>query len=287
MCREAFFKKLLSLSFAVMFFLTSFGVPVAQALVETKQYPVNNIELIMNAVPKGDRWIQHLNEDLLPFWTESTALGTNGNFPTYRCNDGSLYDPDQPCEELADPIPGIVKLDREYVRAKSRQVFAYGVAYNLTGNSKYLAYAKAGVDYLRANALIDHGKGGAYTYFDKEGIGKPEKAKRISQDMTYALSGLAFFYYLTRDSDVLQDIVNVKNYIFDYYYDQEWDLMSWTKVDYIDYKNPDGTVEKVSSQQRELVAQLDQVYAYMMLLTPILPTKFNGVKLKKKWEKDL
>lgn len=283
----AFFKKALSLCLAVMFFLTSFGVPAAQAFVETKQYPVDNIELIINALPKGDRWIEHLNEDLLPFWTESTALGKDGNFPTYRCNDGSLYNPNEPCKELAEPVPGIVKLDREYVRSKSRQVFAYGVAYNLTGNTDYLNYAKAGVDYLRANALVDGGKGGAYTYFDKEGNPQPEKARRISQDMTYALSGLAFFYYLTRDADVLQDIVNVKNYIFDYYYDQEWGLMSWAKEDYIDYVNPDGTVEKVSSQQRELVAQLDQVYAYMMLLTPILPRKFNGVRLKKKWEKDL
>ncbi|MFM9157915.1 MAG: hypothetical protein ACKOPK_08335, partial [Dolichospermum sp.] len=75
----------------------------------------------------------------------------------------------------AEPIPGIVKLDREYVRAKSRQVFAYGVAYNLTGNRKYLSYAKAGVDYLRANALVEYGERGAYTYFDKTGKGQPEQ----------------------------------------------------------------------------------------------------------------
>ncbi|MFN7660313.1 MAG: hypothetical protein ACK5P3_19675, partial [Dolichospermum sp.] len=142
---------------------------------------VNNIGLIINAVPKGDRWLKHLNEDLLPFWTQNTALGENGNFPTYRCNDGSLYSPAEPCIELAEPIPGIVKLDREYVRAKSRQVFAYGVAYNLTGNRKYLSYAKAGVDYLRANALVKSGVEGAYTYFDKTGQGQPEQEKRISQ----------------------------------------------------------------------------------------------------------
>ena len=284
---RAFLKKTLSLCLCAVFFLISLGVPTAQALVESKHYPVNNIGLIINAVPKGDRWLQHLNKDLLPFWTKYTALGENGNFPTYRCNDGSLYSKAKPCIELAEPIPGIVKLDREYVRAKSRQVFAYGVAYNLTGNKKYLSYAKAGVDYLRANALVYYGKGGAYTYFDKTGNGQPEQTKRISQDMTYALSGLAFYYYLTRDTQVLQEIVNVKNYIFDYYYDQEWDLISWVKADYTDYKNPDGTVETVSTQQRELVAQLDQIYAYMMLLTPILPSEFNGVKLQQQWKDDL
>ncbi|MDJ0677655.1 MAG: hypothetical protein QNJ36_20105 [Calothrix sp. MO_167.B42] len=280
-------KKVLSLCLCVLFFLTSLGVPDAEALVESKQYPVNNIDLIINAVPKGDRWIQHLKEDLLPFWTPPTILeGINGNFATYRCNDGSLYNPSAPCTELADPVPGIVNLDREYVRSKSRQVFAYGIAYNLTGNSEYLQHAKDGVDFLKTYALDNSGLDGAYTYFDANDptfAGKPGPENRVSQDMTYALSGLTFFYYLTRDPDVLQSIVNVKDYIFNTYYDKEWDLMAWVKQSFVD----DGT--EVSSEQRELVAQLDQVYAYMMLLTPILPTSFgiDGINLKEEWEKDL
>ncbi len=278
MCGKAFVKKVLSLCLCVMLFLTSLGVPAAQAFVKTKQYPVDNIELIINSVPTGERWIQHLEEDLLPFWTRSEALGSPvGNFPTYRCNDGSLYNLDNLCTELAEPVPGIVNLNREYIRSKSRQVFAYGIAYNLTGNSQYLQYAKDGVDYLRANALDNGGVNGAYTYFDTSGTGQPTQARRISQDMTYALSGLTFFYYLTRDPGVLQDIVNVKDYIFRTYYDPEWDLMSWVKESYTD---TDGT--DISKEQRELVAQLDQVYAYMMLLTPILPTN-----LKEQWEGDL
>ena len=281
---KAFFRKALSLCLGVMFFLTSLGVPTAQALVESRQYPVNNIGLIINSVPTGERWLQHLKEDLLPFWELESARPEDGNFPTYRCNDGSLYDLNNLCPELANPVPGIVKLSREYVRSKSRQVFAYGIAYNLTGEAKYLQWAKNGVDFLREYAF-DRLNGGAYTYFEADDptlAGKPEPDKRISQDMTYALSGLAYFYYLTRDDAILQDIVAVKNYIFETYYDKEWDLIAWANSDYIDYENPDGTVEKVSSDQRELVSQLDQVYAYMMLLTPILPGE-----IKKEWEADL
>ena len=33
-------------------------------------------------------------------------------------NDGSLYNPGAPCPELQNPAPGIVWLDRDYVRAK-------------------------------------------------------------------------------------------------------------------------------------------------------------------------
>ncbi|MFB2979627.1 N-acyl-D-glucosamine 2-epimerase [Microseira sp. BLCC-F43] len=264
------------------------GVAPAFAFVsESRQYPVDNIEAIIADVPTGDRWLEHLKDDLLPFWEMQTALGDPiGNFPTYRCNDGSLYERENLCPELANPVNGIVKLERDYVRAKSRQIFAYGVAYHLTGKSKYLELAKAGVDYLREHAIKGK-EGGAYTYFEN-GVGKPDKDYRISQDMAYAVTGLGFYYYLTRDPEVLPDIIAVKDYIFDTYYDKEWDLLSWAHADYLDYINPDGTKEFVHSDQRELVAQLDQVYGYMLLLTPTLPElDGNGQPLRSKWEDDL
>ena len=280
------FKKLLLLCMSLMFFVISLGNTPAWALVDLQaQYPINNTDEIINNVPTGKRWIEHLEEDLLPFWTMDTALGEPvGNFPTYRCNDGSLPDFDRPenlCEELKNPVNGIVKPERDYVRAKSRQVFAYGVAYNLTGDDKYFEYAKKGVDYLRNHAL-DLKNGGAYTYLDAEGNGQPSVTKRISQDMAYAVSGLGYYYYLTRDPDVLEDIIALKDYIFNTYYDKEWDLIAWAKIDYTDYEYSDGTKEKVSSEQRELVSQLDQVYGYMLLLAPILPEPYQS-----QWKQDL
>jgi mannose/cellobiose epimerase-like protein (N-acyl-D-glucosamine 2-epimerase family) len=301
---KSFWKKTLSLCLSVTFFFTSLGVSTAQALVIDSQFPVDNIQQIIDAVPTGQRWLDHLNNDLLPFWSMPEAVGTNGNFPTYRCNDGTLYNPNNDaCIGLENPVPGIVWLDRDYVRSKSRQVFAYGIAYNLTGEAKYLQWAKQGVDFLRAHALVQQGTLGASTYFPTQNgqpapIGTagqplapstPEEEQRISQDMTYALSGLAMFYYLTRDADVLTDIVNVKNYIFDTYYNKEWDLIAWVRKGYQEILYPDGKTLEVSPEQRELVAQLDQVYAYMMLLTPILPEYVPNttIPLKKTWEDDL
>jgi mannose/cellobiose epimerase-like protein (N-acyl-D-glucosamine 2-epimerase family) len=293
---KAFFKKALCLCLSMMFFLTSVRVPTAQAQVRTGRVPTAKAQVlsgtgvldpteIIKAVPYGETWINHLKNDLLPFWELETAHPPDGNFPTYRCNDGSLYNEQtNPCPELKNADRSIVKLEREYVRSKSRQTFAYGIAYNLTGEAKYLQWAKSGVDFLRKYAL-DRVNGGAYTFFDAGDstlAGKPEPQYRTSQDMTYALSGLAFFYYLTRDPDILKDIVDVKNYIFNTYYDKEWDLLSWIKASF-DGDSPD---------QRELVSQLDQVYAYMMLLTQILPETIvdqsgKEVVLKKQWEDDL
>jgi mannose/cellobiose epimerase-like protein (N-acyl-D-glucosamine 2-epimerase family) len=231
-------------------------------------------------LPDGERWIRHLVEDLLPFWDNASALGNPvGNFPTYRCNDGSLFDLKAPCPELANPDPSvkdIIKLDRDYVRMKARQVFAYGVAYHMTGDKKWLDYSREGANYLREFAL-DRKEGkvrGAYTYFQgKDRVPGPNPPERTSQDLAYAATGVGFYYYLTRDPEVLKDVRELKEYIFATYYDPRRDVITWVKQ-----RSPDGD----SPDQLELVAQLDQVYAYMMWLTPALPEQDRRV-----WTEDL
>ncbi|MEJ2202277.1 MAG: hypothetical protein P8X63_14850, partial [Desulfuromonadaceae bacterium] len=230
-----------------------------------------DVQAILRALPDGERWLTHLQDDLLKFWAMDTALGDPlGDFPTYRCNDGSLYDAAKPCPELQNADPGIVKLDREYTRAKSRQVFAYGISYNLTGNETYLAYAVAGGDWLLQHALDAYG---AASWFVN---GKPQPAnlQRTSQDMAYAVSGLAFLYYLTHDDKYLNAVIGLKNHIFTTYFDPDWGLLRWVME-----ANADG--DKID--QKELVSQLDQVYGYLLWTTMALP---EGA-LKQQWTADL
>ncbi len=226
-------------------------------------------------LPDGAQWIAHMRNDLLPFWEMPTALGHGGDFPTYRCNDGSLYDTAKPCAELANPIPGIVWLDREYLRAKSRQIYAYGVAFHLTGDRKYLDWAKEGVDFVRAK-FLDRDGGGAYTYYKTDGAKRefgPAVRQRTSQDVAYALSGLGMYYYLTRDEDVLRDLLALKEHIFRTYWDEGHGLIAWVRE-----ASPDGD----QPNQKELVAQLDQIYGGMLWLTPILPEPHQSA-----WRADL
>jgi mannose/cellobiose epimerase-like protein (N-acyl-D-glucosamine 2-epimerase family) len=231
-----------------------------------------DLDAIFSGIPTGKRWLEHLQQDLLPFWTTPVAL----EFPTYRCNDGSLVDLDNPCPELRDPVPGIVWLDREFVRAKARQVFAYGIAFHLTGDTKLLAHMKKGVNILLD--AIDRDAGGVISYWQRQSDGswsrEPSPAQRRSQDMAYALSGLGFYYYLTRDEAVLKEVLSIKNYIFQTYEDPQWGLLGWVKQ-----ASPDGD----QPDQRELVAQLDQVYGYMLWLAPTLPTE----ALRHQWYDDL
>jgi mannose/cellobiose epimerase-like protein (N-acyl-D-glucosamine 2-epimerase family) len=202
------------------------------------------------ALPSGDVWIEHLNRDLKPFWTMPDALGDPvGNFPTFRCHDGRRFDRvTNPCPELTEAGSWIRdNLDREFLRMQSRQTYFYGVAYHLTGDARMLELARAGAAWIRK---------------------QPDDPAATTQDLAYAQLGPAMLYYLTRDPEVLADLLERKHHIFRTYDDGEG-LLLWVTA---------GEDRK----RRELVSQLDQINAYMLLLAPILPEPHRT-----EWKRDL
>ncbi|MDN3577065.1 hypothetical protein QWZ03_09835 [Chitinimonas viridis] len=220
----------------------------------------------------GQRWRQHAQEDLLPWWTQAAAQGEPlGRFPTFRCNDGSVYLAAAPCHELAQ-APDWIKseLKRDYVRMQSRQIYTYAMGFHLTGDIKLLKLAQAGVADLRARAL-DKRTGSAASWFEN---GKPQPAigMRNAQDLSYAGLGMAAVYYLTRDPLVLSDLIKLKQHIFTHQ-DPKTGLIRWQAKD-----GGNG-----DAQREELVATLDQLNAYLILVTPILP---EG-PLKRRWQEDI
>lgn len=217
----------------------------------------------LSSLPTGDRWLAHLNNDLLPFWTMPSALGSiPGSFPSTRCDDGSLLDFNNPCPPIAGN--GYLLTPAQYLVPLSRQTYGYGVAYHLTGNTAYLDYMKAGINYIRQHAIDPNG--GMFEVQDlTTGTWGPDRSTRDPQQLGYGLLGMAFYYYLTRDDAVLQDILNIKNYIFDNYYNQSLGTMQWLLAD------SDGT----PATSRQLVADLDQMNTYLVLLTPILPEPYQ------------
>jgi uncharacterized protein (TIGR03437 family) len=218
----------------------------------------------LSSLPTGERWLAHLNNDLLPFWTMPSALGNPlGSFPSTRCDDGSLLDFANPCP----PIAGNAYLltPAQYLVPLSRQTYGYGVAYHLTGNTAYLDYMNAGIAYLRQYAIDPDG--GMFEYQDlTTGLWYPDRFYRDPQQLGYGLLGMAFYYYLTRDDAVLQDILTIKNYIFDSYYNQSLGAMQWLLA------NDDGTL----ADSKQLVADLDQMNTYLVLLTPLLAEPYQS-----------
>jgi mannose/cellobiose epimerase-like protein (N-acyl-D-glucosamine 2-epimerase family) len=218
-----------------------------------------------SSLPGGTRWLDHLNNELIPFWTRDTAFGTPfGAFPGTRCDDATLYDERNPCPEI-QRNPWISPQQRHLV-ALSRQVYGYGVAFHLTGKWAYLHAMRAGVDFIRQNAMDRVNGGMATTQKISDGSWVPVPKLRNSQELAYGLLGMAFYYYLTRDSDVLQDILAVKNYIFDTYYNPSLGAIQWTLT----------SQNGVSFDDKRLVAQLDQMSTYLVLLTPLLSEPFQS-----------
>src|SRR6266540_648770 len=234
----------------------------------------------ISALPTGSDWIRHVDLDLMPFWTMPSAFGVNmpGDFPTNRCYDGTPLIEKQPCPEFLpseDPENSWIVdyLDRNYVRMKSRQIYLYSMAFHLTGNERYLSYARQGLDFLLENAFEENSMVPVTYWKGRERKPGPAVNQRTSQDLAYAQLGIATYYYITRDESVLKHILALKDHIFKNYYNKEWDMLMWVLED-----SPDGDTPK----QQELGTQLDQLNAYMVMLAPILPEP-----ARTEWEKDL
>ncbi|MGL4206571.1 MAG: hypothetical protein ACRCRW_10700 [Aeromonadaceae bacterium] len=216
----------------------------------------------------GDRWLTHVQKDLAPFWYKAAQGVKQGAFPTFLCNDATAPSqaeltanplPADLCPELAQ-APEWIKAGFPYqwTRMVSRQTFAYGVIYHLTGDPKALELAKQGVYFLRTKALLPNGDV-IGKFHQGQAADKPEE--RTSQDLAYAQLGLAFYYYLTRDGEVLKDVERIHDYLFTHYLDKQSERLTWYPA------------SRKQGQQIELVSQLDQLNAYMVLLTPLLPAK--------------
>lgn len=232
---------------------------------------------------KGNKWIDHLEHDLMKFWMKPSVQGMeHGLFRTFFTNEGlplpgldeseswprsfqKAIQKDEEgnyTEEAGSLLEGEEKsADKNYVRAHSRQTFAYGIAYHMTGNTKYFELCRKGA-YAMLDLIDDEGS--MLTRQRLNGDWIHDVKTRTSQDLAYGMTGIGFYYYLTHDEKVLKKILLLKNYIFKNYYHKGKDLFTW-----LPYKNHSP------QQSIELVSHLDQLYAYMLWLTPSLPQPYK------------
>lgn len=215
-------------------------------------------------------WIYQVDSLLMPFWMSEEALGNpSGNYPNYRNTEGHIltyenFDFTSIPKHLTDfLITQPDSLRRNYIRINSRQIYSYCVAFNLTGNEAYLKNAKLGVEYLLKNG--GYTTGSPYTYW-QDAKGMPNKFQSTTQDLAYSLTGLSMYYYLTRDESVLENILKVKNLVISEYYDnsklkEKTKLVMWVKDNY------EGDTER----DKRLLAVLDQLNAYLIFVTPLVP----------------
>ena len=157
-------------------------------------------------VLRGDTWLRHHREDLMPYWDRPEALGEPlGNFPSFRGRDGELL-PESP----ESTVRGLSTL--------ARQVYGYSHAFMMTGEDRYLTYAKAGLDWINTKAK-DQVYGGYYGRLTINGDPVDPYADKSVFDL--ASLGLAYgmYFNVTRDPAAEADLLAVRDLIFDKYYD--------------------------------------------------------------------
>ena len=220
-------------------------------------------------------WKDHVVKDLMKFWDtrEATDLH-NGLFRTYITNEGKAIPeekelwPKEYKEALKDPdTAGLVQPENNYVRAHSRLTYAFGIAFHMTGDPHYLEICRKGA--LALMDAMDGNYGMHVVQSEETGEWDRDYRSRTSQDLAYGLTGLGMYYFLTHDNTVLHKIIQLKDYIFSVYMDDGKGYLTWYPKH---TKDPDV----------QIVAQLDQLYAYMLMLTPSLPEPYQSI-----WKKDM
>ena len=166
--------------------------------------PVAFVEVVDDpGVLVGDSWLRHHREDLMPYWDLPSALGEPmGNFPSFRGRNGELL-PESTSRGLS---------------TLARQVYGYSLAFMLTGEDRYLTYAKAGLDWIKTHAK-DSVHGGYYGELDVNG--DPVNLQANKDLFGLASVGLAYgmYFNVTRDPAAEADLLAVRDLIFDKYYD--------------------------------------------------------------------
>ena len=205
-------------------------------------------------------WLTHVRTDLLRFWEKAaqTAQYQAGEFPGSLCNDGSVPVAGVACGGV---IAWRASNPEETLVAQSRQVYSYGVAYHMTGDTQYLDLAKAGGRYL-VDTFYDANTGLFRDWLDvKKGT---LSGIANSQKQAYGLLGLSFLHYLTGDEETYAVIERVSDAILQ------------------NYAIGDGSYRaKVgdASAGTGLVYHLDQLNAYQTLLSLTAPSEDRAAYL--------
>jgi mannose/cellobiose epimerase-like protein (N-acyl-D-glucosamine 2-epimerase family) len=212
----------------------------------------------------AERWRQHFDAELMPFWSMPSALGSPvGNFPTTRCNNGASLDFARPCPEVAGNAWLLTR--EKYMVAQSRQTYTYCLAFHWTGEERYWNWCKAGADYIRSQG-IDRAAGAVYTRLNlNNNLWGPRLEFRNAQELAYGLLGLSMYYFVSRDPAALYDILMTKDFILGQLYNAASNTINWQL---------DSNGNERWDAQR-LVAQLDQMNAYLVLIAPILPERYR------------
>jgi len=159
-----------------------------------------NDHFAKNTVLDGNYWKDQAINDILPYWSRYAMDSDSGALIT---NLGAEWDPGSDSHKYPSMI--------------GRHIFSYSAAYLMTGNEKYLDIAEKTRDFLLEHAW-DNDNGGWYDVLNRNGT--PAVTSKNMFIQTYALTGLAMYYFVTRDHEVLRYIEKTDSLLDTYLLDK-------------------------------------------------------------------
>ncbi len=193
-----------------------------------------------NTVLDGNYWKDQAINDILPYWSKYAMDSDSGAFTTNLDADwGSFSD------------------SHKYPSMIGRHIFSYSVAYLMTGNEEYLDIAERTRDFLLEYAW-DNENGGWYDVLNRAGT--PEHKSKSMFIQTYALTGLAMYYFVTHDREALKYIEETDSLL-------EADLRDRVNEGYYNMAGNDWHIVDSNKSFASQVAPVSGYLLYMYLAT--------------------
>ncbi|MDY0099768.1 MAG: AGE family epimerase/isomerase [Bacteroidales bacterium] len=187
-------------------------------------------------VMSGNYWKEQALKGIMPYWTKYSRDTAYGGFHTNLDSEwepfGSSY---------------------KYPSMISRHLFSYSAAYLLSGEEEYIRQADSTVEWLIGKAW-DKEYGGWYDELDREG--KPVQTTKTTFVQVYAVTGLAMYYFVTRDSTALSYIIKSNDLL---------EAKAWDRSTggYFDMMNRDWTI---SESNKSFSSVITPVSGYLFYL---------------------
>lgn len=188
----------------------------------------------------GGYWRKQAMEDVLHNWSTKATDSVNGMFFTNL---------NQNWEPFGSFIQSPAMI--------ARHLFAYSTGYLMSGDERLLLRAKQLLAYLDKNAW-DKEYGGWYDQLDRQGV--PTKFTKTTFNQVYCITGLTLYYFVTKDSTVLNTILKANNLLER----KVWDNIAGG---YYDVMNRDWSVQSTGKSFSSEITPASGYYFYLYLAT--------------------
>jgi mannobiose 2-epimerase len=185
-------------------------------------------------------------EAILAFWMAHTVDETNGGFVGQINYNNKI---------INEAAKGSV--------LNARILWSFAAAYNLTGNTIYLGFAKRAFDYI-STYFIDKENHGVYWSVDHKG--QPLDSKKQIYAQAFTIYAFSEYYKATKDNTAIIEAIDLYDMINKYSYDKvnggytEAFTAEWKTIDDLRLSNKDANEKKSMNTNLHVLEAFTALY---------------------------